>query len=1091
MEQVNAAPRRGPGSGPGTGEGHRTTAPYQAVLFDMDGVVTQTAAVHAAAWKQLFDSVLQDPRLTGHPRRDPFDTDADYRRYVDGRQREDGVAAFLASRGAEVPAGCPDDGPEAWSVPGLAARKNALFLQAVADQGIRAYPGTTALLVRLRNAGIPVGLVTASRNAYTLLTAAGLGTAFDVIIDGQTAAESALPGKPDPAMFLAAARRLGVAPRHTAVVEDAVAGIQAGRQGGFGLVVGIDRGGHREQLEDAGADIVLGDVAELDLGVSRTDPWMLVYEGFDPVHEGHREALTALGNGYMATRGARPEHNDDGIHYPGTYLAGIYNRTTSTIHGRDLEEEHLVNIPNWLSLDMAFGAGPWWSSGGIQVSEERTEVDLRAGISTRRATLTAPDGKQLTVVQRRFTCMDKAHLAAMETTLSARGFNGPLRLRAGIDGAVANTNVRDYAGTGQVHLTAPAFTGTDAETILCETETTQSRIRIALALRTVITGDAAVTPGTVLTSDRRYQRQFELRLIDGQPVTITSTAAVATSRDAAISSPRTAVLDGLSQNNTGFNTLAEDHSQAWKRLWELFGISIDGDRQSQLVLNLHVFHLLQTISVHTATLDAGVPARGLHGEGYRGHIFWDELFIFPVIGLRLPDVSRALLEYRWRRLDAARAAAADRGLKGALFPWQSGSDGREETPRQLYNARSARWMPDNSSRQRHVGLAIAYNAWQHFQLTGDREWLRLRGGELIIEVTRLFASLATFDPEGKRVHLSGVMGPDEYHDGYPDEPGTGLRDNTYTNVLLSWVCDRAVDVLAELHGHPGADLMDRLHITEEEINKWGRLSRSLAVPFHADGILSQFDGYENLAELDWPHYRSTYGNIGRLDLILEAENDATNRYKLAKQADVLMLVYLLGPEGLIRQLHRLGYTFTDSALQRTVEYYLARTANGSTLSRVVHASVLARLDETRAWQVFREALVSDLDDTQGGTTQEGIHLGAMSGTVDVVVRAFAGLHAEAHSLTFSPRLPRPLKRAAFHILYRGHRIDVSLSPGTLRIQLQPCNAPAVRIGVEGLYAQLVGGDGMDFPLARQTPAPGGVEDRHGRNNPTAHGKANQ
>ncbi|MCW3767236.1 MULTISPECIES: beta-phosphoglucomutase family hydrolase [Paenarthrobacter] len=1070
MEEVYAARA----SGPGTGERHRTTPPYQAVLFDMDGVVTQTAAVHAAAWKRLFDSVLQDPRLTGHPRRDPFDIDADYRRYVDGRQREDGVAAFLASRGAEVPSGCPNDGPDAWSVPGLAARKNALFLEAVADQGIRAYPGTTALLVRLRDAGIPVGLVTASRNARTLLAAAGLGTAFDVIIDGQTAAGNALPGKPDPAMFLAAARRLGVAPRHTAVIEDAVAGIQAGRRGGFGLVVGIDRGGHREQLEIAGADIVLGDVAQLDLGVSRTDPWKLVYEGFDPAHEGHREALTALGNGYMATRGARPERHDDGIHYPGTYLAGIYNRTTSTIHGRDLEEEHLVNLPNWLPLDLAFGAGPWWSSGRLQVSDERTEVDLHAGIATRRATLTGPGGKQLTVVQRRLTSMHKAHIAAMETILSARGVTGTIRLRVGIDGTVANANVRDYAGTGQVHLTPPAFTEPEPEPeiILCETETTQSRIGIALGLRTVITGQAALAPGSARTSGRRYQRQYALRLIEGQPVTITNTAAVATSRDVAISSPRTAVLAELSEDNTGFNALVEDHRQAWKRLWELFGISIDGDRQSQLVLNMHVFHLLQTISVHTAALDAGVPARGLHGEGYRGHIFWDELFIFPVVGLRLPEVSRALLEYRWRRLDAARAAARDRGLRGAMFPWQSGSDGREETPRQLYNSRSARWMPDNSSRQRHVGLAIAYNAWQHFELTGDREWLRLRGGELIIEVTRFFASLTTFAPEGQRFHLSGVMGPDEYHDGYPDEPGPGLRDNSYTNVLLSWVCDRAADVLTELHGHPGADLRDRLQITEEEINNWARISHNLAVPFHADGILSQFDGYENLAELDWSHYRSTYGNIGRLDLILEAEDDATNRYKLAKQADVLMLIYLLGPKGLIRQLHRLGYTFTQSTLRRTVEYYLARTANGSTLSRVVHASVLARMDETRAWQVFREALVSDLDDTQGGTTQEGIHLGAMSGTVDVVVRAFAGLQAESHALTFSPRLPPPLKRAAFQILYRGHRMEVSLTADTLRIQLQPCSAPAVRIGVEGLYAELAGGDGMDFPLVRQSPEPG-------------------
>ncbi|MFY9637104.1 MAG: beta-phosphoglucomutase family hydrolase, partial [Cellulosimicrobium cellulans] len=983
------------GSSPSSASPHGAALPYQAVLFDMDGVVTQTAAVHAAAWKQLFDSVLQDPRLAGSPRRDPFDEDADYRRYVDGRQREDGVTAFLASRDASIPAGGPDDGPDAWSVHGLGARKNALFLEAVTRHGIRAYPGTTGLLARLRAAGIPVGLVTASRNARALLTAAGLDAGFDVIIDGQTAAEQSMPGKPDPAMFLEAAHRLGVAPRHAAVVEDAAAGVQAGRRGGFGLVVGIDRAGHREQLELAGADIVLGDVAELDLGVSRTDPWTLVYEGFDPAHEGHREALTALGNGYMAMRGARPEHGDDGVHYPGTYLAGVYNRTTSTIHGRDLEEEHLVNVPNWLPVDVRIGAGPWWSTGDIPVADERSELDLRRGVLTRRATLAGPDGKRLAVVQRRLVSMHNPHLAALETTLTADGFNGTVSIREGIDARVANTNVRDYAGTGQQHLTDPEFTEVDGGTVLCAVQTSQSRIRIALAVRTVFDGAPAATPRGDGSDGGRYQRQFELRLTDGQSTTMTRTASLATSRDGAISSPEAAAMAGLSRGDTGFTALLRDHEAEWGRLWERFGISLDGDRQSQLVLNLHVFHLLQTISVHTAALDAGVPARGLHGEGYRGHVFWDELFVFPVIGLRLADVSRALLEYRWRRLDAARAAARAQDLQGALFPWQSGSDGREETPRQLYNARSARWMPDNSSRQLHVGLAVAHNAWQHFQATGDRDWLTARGGELIIEVTRMFASLATYDPAGDRFHLSGVMGPDEYHDGYPDTPGTGLRENAYTNVLLSWLCERAADVLEELDGHAGDDLTGRLHVTGEEISHWSRLSRRLAVPFHADGVLSQFDGYEDLAELDWPRYRAAYGNIGRLDLILEAENDTTNRYKLAKQADVLMLIYLLGPAGVIKQLHRLGYPFAEPDLERTVEYYLARTANGSTLSRVVHASVLARIDESRAWQVFRESLVADLDDTQGGTTREGIHLGAMSGTADIVVRAFAGLQTDA------------------------------------------------------------------------------------------------
>ncbi|WP_268235536.1 HAD-IA family hydrolase [Kocuria dechangensis] len=934
---------------------------------------------------------------------------------------------------------------------------------ALARVGVRAYPGTMALLERLRAGGIPVGLVTPHADAETVLSDAGVHARFDVIIDGQVAAEQHLPGPPEPDLYLEAARRLGVSPQRVAVVEDAAAGIQAGRAGGFGLVVGIDRTGTREGLEGAGADLVLGEVSELDLGVSRTDPWRMVYHGFDPAHEGHREALTTLGNGYMATRGAHPERRDDGTHYPGTYLAGIYNRATCTIHGQELEEEHLVNTPNWLPVDLRIGQGPWWSTGGLDTAGERRELDLRQGVLTRCLSLTGPEGQCVSVVQRRLVSMHAPHLAALETTVTAQGFSGPVSIRVGIDAAVTNTNVHDYIGTGGQHLTAPVFTEPDPDTVLCEVLTTQSQIRLGLAVRTTIDGASArAHPG--ISEEGRYCRQYDLELTDGHPVTVLRTAAVATSRDRAISSPATAVQAELSRHRGDFASLLQPHAGAWRRLWERFAITFDADRQSQLVLNLHVFHLLQTVSEHTAALDAGVPARGLHGEGYRGHVFWDDLFVFPVLGLRVPETTEALLDYRWHRLDAARAAARTKGLSGAMFPWQSGSDGREETPRQLYNRRADHWVPDYSHRQRHVGLAVAYNAWQHYQVTGDRAWLAARGAELIIEVTRLFSSLAGYDPETDRFHIDHVVGPDEYHDGPPGSPGAGFRDNAYTNVLTSWLCDRAGAVLTELAGHPARELIDRLQITAEEIAHWEHLARRLAVPFH-DGIISQFAGYGELLELDWAGYRARYGSIERLDLILEAENDTPNRYKLAKQADVLMLIHLLGPEGTTRALDRLGYAFDQEDLRRTVEYYLARTAHGSTLSRVAHASVLAQIDTTRAWSVFRQALLADLDDTQGGTTREGVHLGAMSGTIDIVVRAFAGLHIETAALAFTPRLPEHLREVGFQVLYRGHRIDVALSTDALHVRLQPSSAPPVHISVAGDHAELSGGHDHSFPLS--------------------------
>lgn len=300
-----------------------------------------------------------------------------------------------------------------------------MFLELVAAEGVRAFPGTTALVRRLGEGGTALGLVTASRNAAVLLSAAGLEDAFDVVVDGTVAAERDLPGKPDPATFLEAARRLGVAPDRTAVVEDAISGVAAARRGGFVLVVAIDRAGLRDDLERAGADLVLEDVSQLDLGASRADPWRLVFKGFDPVHEAHREALTTLGNGYMGTRGAMPERRDDGVHYPGTYLAGVYNRLTSRIDGVERVDEELVNVPNWLTFDVRVGDGGWWSEGGLTAHDERRELDLRAGALTRTARLVDREGRSLRFQQRRLVSLDRPHLAVMETTVEPEGWDGP------------------------------------------------------------------------------------------------------------------------------------------------------------------------------------------------------------------------------------------------------------------------------------------------------------------------------------------------------------------------------------------------------------------------------------------------------------------------------------------------------------------------------------------------------------------------------------------------------------------------------------------------------------------------------------------
>jgi trehalose 6-phosphate phosphatase len=245
------------------GHGHWLFEQVDAVIFDMDGVVTDTAAVHAAAWKQLFDDYLRSRSQRYGERFVPFDLDSDYRRHVDGKPRYDGVRHFLASRGIELEEGDPSDPPERESVCGLGNRKNEAFLERLRADGARPYDTTVDLIRQLMDDGLPVAVISASKNVAQVLATAGLSGLFDAQVDGIEAARLGLPGKPDPAVFLEAARRLGVTPSRAAVVEDALAGVEAGRRGGFHLVVGVDRTGHPGALRAAGADLVVSDLGEL------------------------------------------------------------------------------------------------------------------------------------------------------------------------------------------------------------------------------------------------------------------------------------------------------------------------------------------------------------------------------------------------------------------------------------------------------------------------------------------------------------------------------------------------------------------------------------------------------------------------------------------------------------------------------------------------------------------------------------------------------------------------------------------------------------------------------------------------------------
>jgi trehalose/maltose hydrolase-like predicted phosphorylase len=385
---------------------------------------------------------------------------------------------------------------------------------------------------------------------------------------------------------------------------------------------------------------------------------------------------------------------------------------------------------------------------------------------------------------------------------------------------------------------------------------------------------------------------------------------------------------------------------------------------------------------------------------------------------------------------------------------------------------SGRWNPDPTYRQRHVGIAVAYNVWQYYQATGDVGFLAQFGAEMLLEIARFWASIAEYDKVRDRYVIGGVMGPDEFHSGYPGADEAGIDNNAYSNVMAVWVLRRAQDALAVLPELSRRQLLEALGIGPEELERWKDISRRMFIPFHEDGIISQFEGYGELDELDWAAYRERYDDIARLDRILEAEGLSPNQFKLSKQADVLMLFYLLSADEVMELFASLGYELTPEMIARTIDYYEARSSHGSTLSAIVHAWALARIHPERALEFYEQALISDVADIQGGTTREGIHLAAMAGSVDLLQRCFAGLELRGDRLVLDPAWPESLGMLTFSIQYRDVPLTIEVSADRVEVTAGHGERRHLTVECRGEVVDLVAGSTARFALTPEE----GVDD---------------
>lgn len=781
--------------------------------------------------------------------------------------------------------------------------------------------------------------------------------------------------------------------------------------------------------------------------MKQTDPlWTLVYQEYDPDNEKHREALCTTGNGYMGCRGACEESFASKHHYPGTYIAGLYNRLVSRVADREIENEDFVNIPDWTWITFRPDEGEWFDIDQAEILSFQRSLDMHTGILHRTLRVKQSDGRISRIESSRLVSMARRHLAAIRYCVTPENYEGGITLRSGLNGAIENAGVERYNDLNQKHLRQVLETQ-DARAIILGVRTTQSDVSIEeRAVHLVTCGDTELLyPTHVESSCRKIWADFAVQVPQGESVVMEKRVAIETSIDTDVTDPRTAAIRTMLESGN-WQAVHAEHVAAWQQIWEHLDMQIEGDDDATHINRLHAYHLLSTASPFNADFDAGIPARGLHGEAYRGHIFWDEIFALPIFQVHTPDIARSLLLYRYRRLDKARANAREHGYRGAMFPWQSGSDGSEESQIVHLNPVSGEWGDDYSSLQRHVSLAIAYNTWQYIHTTGDQAFLEQYGAEMLLSIALFWGDRCKQNPETGRYSIKGVMGPNEFHEKQPGHEEGGLKDNAYTNIMTVWTLERAMDALKLLPETRSETLREQLGITQVDLERWQDITRNIFIGMQ-DGLIDQYDGFLQLKELDWEHYKETYGDIGRMDRILKAEGKSPDEYQLSKQGDLLMLFFVLPFHEVQRILQNIGIPFSLEDLHHNYCYYEARTSHGSTLSLGVHAFVAALLgDMETSFSWYRQALHADLGDIQGGTTKEGIHIALMASTLSLVMFGYAGVDLSGPILTMHPALPAGWQSVSFRLLFRGIRYELCVSPDEVHVIARGASPVAVQVG---------------------------------------------
>jgi kojibiose phosphorylase len=721
--------------------------------------------------------------------------------------------------------------------------------------------------------------------------------------------------------------------------------------------------------------------------------WSVIETQFDPTQLHHKETVFTLGNGYLGTRGSFEEG------YPGsmsaTLIHGVYD-DVPVVH------TELANCPDWLPLVVIINGDRFRLDHG-EILSYRRQLDVRRGVLSRDVRWRSGSGYTVDIHLERFASLVDQHVLALRCQVTPLDFEGTIEVQASINGYPDNQGVMHWEWLNQGDITPDE----GAHATWLHLRTRNSGIELGMATRlTVLDASATVR----VTGCQGYPNlAATLPVQSGQTVTWEKVVTVFTSREEKV--PAQAAQDKLRQVGS-YTSLLSAQEAAWEEVWRSSDVVIEGDIKSQLAIRYNLFQILISAPRHDDTVS--IPAKTLSGFAYRGHVFWDtEIFVLPFLIFTQPALARNLLTYRYHSLNGARRKAKESGYKGAMFAWESANTGDEVTPR---------WVPpaDNSAelvriwcgdRELHINTDIAYAVWNYWQATGDDDWMRDYGAELILDTAVYWGSRVEWNAKQEHYEIREVIGTDEYHEH--------VSNNTFTNRMVQWHLEKALAVLEWLHsGYPdqAVQLENKLQITLERQARWRDIISNMWLLYDPETrIIEQFEGFFNIEDINLADYEP---RTRSMQAILGIEG-ATKRQVL-KQPDVLMLLYLLRETP--------GIYSDLQTLQKNWDYYAPRTdiTYGSSLGPAIHAALASYLNQpAEAYDRFMQAALVDLEDTRRNA-KEGIHAASAGGVWQAIVFGFAGIRINDAYPQANPHLPEGWTRLKFKLQWRGQWYEFDL-----------------------------------------------------------------